>query len=122
MKKKDNEGSGAPRPPSHLAEGARKVWEESAAVLPGPWSGFRLQQLEAYAVSRAMWLECDKHVAEHGPVVICRNDKGAVKSVIQSPQVLIGSRARTEALKLAAALGFGRIGDTGGMKNLEDLL
>lgn len=93
--------------PEGFTDAQRGAWTEAAALLPpGPTELVR-QTLEAYSVERARWIEAESMIRDQGSTLVLRTDKGAVRQVIENPQIKIAQRSQDRALKLATQLGLG---------------
>lgn len=62
--------------------------------------------LEVYAVERARWREAEAHLANHGPVLVLRTDKGEVSKVVEAPELKVAGRASAACVRLAVSLGL----------------
>jgi P27 family predicted phage terminase small subunit len=100
-------GGGGPVPPPELGGDALAVWDEVIEAMPADVlkvvdSG----ALALYCQSYIRWRECEKHIEEHGAVVVLRNDRGEVRAIQSSPYVVIGHKYRDAMLKAAAECGL----------------
>lgn len=95
--------------PGWLSKEQAAIWRATVKLVAGPFTAQRRAQLEAYAVERARWLDCEAHVREHGAVYMLRSDKGEVRQIVEAPEVKIANRAQDRMLKLGAQLGLGRV-------------
>ncbi len=96
---------GKPRPPAHLGKRASLVWAAYSRRLENP-SRYELEQLEAFCVEKARWLEAVEYLDKEGVTVLVRSERGEVKAVLEAPQVKIAERSRHALLQLASALSF----------------
>lgn len=98
-----------PVSPAWLDEDARVEWDRSlAAIKPRDVGSINLTEYEVYCVSFARWQRAEKHLKDNGTEVVLRNDKGELKSVIASPQVMISTKAFEQMCKARKASGLER--------------
>lgn len=94
--------------PEHLNKKAAAIWTVHLPLLGDRPTVLQFEQLEAFAVEKARWLDALNYLEENGSTIIIRNDKGDPKAVQEAPEVRIGERARVAWIALADRLGFGR--------------
>ncbi len=97
-----------PPAPAFLTERAREVWADvGGRLIEGRGlSADDLPPLAAYAAAVARIESCEAFLAKEGCVITMRDHKGAVKDIIEAPELNILSRERAAVLKLGDALGI----------------
>jgi phage terminase small subunit len=98
-----------PAAPAWIDEDARLEWDRSLlSIKPRDVASVNLTEYEVYCVAFCRWQAAEKHLKESGTEVVIRNDKGEVKSIIASPQVLISQKAYEQMSKARNASGLQR--------------
>jgi P27 family predicted phage terminase small subunit len=94
--------------PEWLTEPAKLEWQR---VLPELAKAGRLATLDraalaAYCQCFAHWQVAEQFLAEHGSVVVLRNDKGEVKGAVPAPQHTIACKMLDKMRAFAIELGL----------------
>ena len=75
--------------------------EQVYAALDGE---FPSTTVEAYVVELLRWRAAEEYLANDGPVLYLRDDKGTLKGAIPAPQLKVAKDASVRVEKLAATL------------------
>jgi len=94
--------------PEWLTEPAKLEWQR---VLPELAKAGRLAKLDraalaAYCQCYAHWQAAEQFLAEHGSVVVLRNDKGEVKGAVPAPQHTIACKMLDKIRAFSIELGL----------------
>lgn len=101
--------AGVPAKPAALSPAAGVVWDETVAILagvPGLLTVADGATVELFARTLARFRELEAFVEAHGPVIVLRNDKGAVYSAQVCPQASLAAKLLPQLRGLAAELGL----------------
>lgn len=101
--------AGLPAKPAGLAPAAAAVWDETIAILarvPGLLTAADAVTVELFARTLARYRELEAFVEEHGPVLVLRDDKGAVRYAQPCPQASLAAKLLPQVRALAGELGL----------------
>lgn len=101
--------AGVPSKPAALSVAAGVVWDETIAILagvPGLLTPVDGPTVELFARTLARYRELESFIEAHGPVLVMRDDKGAVKYAQPAPQASLAAKLLPQLRGLAAELGL----------------
>jgi P27 family predicted phage terminase small subunit len=107
--------AGRPKLPTDLSETEHAAWLETVRALErvrGLLTKADGGVVELVARQAPVWRECMRHVREHGPSLVVRDEKGAVKFLQTTPEMTIAIKLGASLKALYAELGLTPAGRT----------
>lgn len=101
--------AGVPTKPAALSKAAGVVWDETILILarvPGLLTVADGATVELFARTLARYRELEAFVEVHGPVLVMRDDKGAVRYAQPCPHASLAAKLLPQLRGLAAELGL----------------
>lgn len=101
--------AGVPMKPADLPAAAGVIWDQTIVVLaavPGLLTTADGVTVEMFARTLARYRELEAFVEAHGPVLVMRDESGAVKYCQPAPQASLAAKLLPQLRGLAAELGL----------------
>jgi P27 family predicted phage terminase small subunit len=101
--------AGVPPTPAALSPAAVAIWDDTIAILarvPGLLTVADGATVELFVRTLARYRELEAFVEAHGPVLVMRDDTGAVRYAQPCPQASLAAKLLPQLRGLAAELGL----------------